>query len=300
MRTFILLLLLALMGLGIAVYTVSQDDQVQAVDTPSIALPVFSPPFKHYIAGVGVVEPLGGEHSIGTPVTGIATQIMVKPGDEVNAGDVLFKLDDRTVREQLLSAQANLKQAEATYQLAKHHLQTAERLQNTGHQLAISQASYQDRQDEAAIAKAAVAAAKARVVQLQQDSQRYQIHAPFSGRILQVSLREGEYADSNRQTGLIIMGKKSQQLRVSIDEQDAWRYQTGAEAIAYRRGYGEQAPYALKFAYIEPYIVPKTTLTGSSTERTDSRVLNVYYQLDSSESRLYVGQQLDVFIKAGE
>ena len=54
----------------------------------------------------------------------------------------------------------------------------------------------------------------------------------------------------------------------------------------------------LKFAYVEPYVKPKTSLTGSSTERVDTRVLQVVYTFDRNSMPSYIGQQVDVFIKA--
>jgi hypothetical protein len=47
---------------------------------------------------------------------------------------------------------------------------------------------------------------------------------------------------------------------------------------------------------IEPYITVKKSLTGESTERVDTRVLQVIYQFDRNAVPVYVGQQMDVFI----
>jgi HlyD family secretion protein len=42
-------------------------------------------------------------------------------------------------------------------------------------------------------------------------------------------------------------------------------------------------------------------LTDASTERVDTRVLQVIYKLDKPEDQnLYVGQQVDVFIPRGK
>ena len=51
---------------------------------------------------------------------------------------------------------------------------------------------------------------------------------------------------------------------------------------------------------VEPYVVPKRSLTGESTERVDTRVLQVLYAIETAGRRLYVGQQLDVFQKAAD
>jgi hypothetical protein len=52
-----------------------------------------------------------------------------------------------------------------------------------------------------------------------------------------------------------------------------------------------------KFVRVEPYVIPKTSLTGSSTERVDTRVLQIIYRVEKSkDTSLYVGQQVDIFI----
>jgi hypothetical protein len=44
--------------------------------------------------------------------------------------------------------------------------------------------------------------------------------------------------------------------------------------------------------------VPKKSLTGDTTERVDTRVLQVLYRFNRGEQPVYVGQQMDVFIEA--
>jgi HlyD family secretion protein len=57
---------------------------------------------------------------------------------------------------------------------------------------------------------------------------------------------------------------------------------------------------ALTFVRVEPYVTPKTSLTGSSTERVDTRVLQSIYSFDRRALPAYVGQQVDVFIETPE
>ena len=54
----------------------------------------------------------------------------------------------------------------------------------------------------------------------------------------------------------------------------------------------------MKFYRVEPYVVPKKSLTGESTERVDTRVLQVLYSFSTDDLPVYVGQQMDVFIEA--
>jgi hypothetical protein len=55
---------------------------------------------------------------------------------------------------------------------------------------------------------------------------------------------------------------------------------------------------AIQFVRTEPYIVPKRSLTGDTTERVDTRVLQILYGFDRGDLPVYVGQQMDVFIEA--
>ncbi len=57
--------------------------------------------------------------------------------------------------------------------------------------------------------------------------------------------------------------------------------------------------FPLTYFDTEPYVIPKQSLTGSNTERVDTRVLQVLYALPQHTSiPLYIGQQMDVYIEA--
>ena len=55
--------------------------------------------------------------------------------------------------------------------------------------------------------------------------------------------------------------------------------------MAYLRG-NRDFKAELTFAYVEPYVIPKHSLTGGSTERVDTRVLQVVYSFPSGAIRL--------------
>jgi multidrug efflux pump subunit AcrA (membrane-fusion protein) len=152
-----------------------------------------------------------------------------------------------------------------------------------------------------AIARAAVKQARARVLQTQTDLDRALVRAPLDGRVLQVNVRPGEYVGVPPGKALIVLGdtQNSVHVRVDIDEHDIPRYRPGAPARATPRG-SPQTSYALEFVRVEPYVIPKKSLTGDSTERVDTRVLQAIYALDSTHLPIYVGQQLDVFIDLSE
>jgi hypothetical protein len=81
-----------------------------------------------------------------------------------------------------------------------------------------------------------------------------------------------------------------------VDEHEAWRVRPDARASAAVRGYANlKAPLA--FVRFEPFVVPKNSLTGDSTERVDTRVLQVIYRVEGDIVPLFVGLQMDVFIE---
>jgi len=118
---------------------------------------------------------------------------------------------------------------------------------------------------------------------------------------MQVNIRPGEFAQAGvLTTPLIMMGNLDLlYVRVNIDENDAWRFTPQTDAVASMRG-NRDMKTALSFVRVEPYVTPKQSLTGASTERVDTRVLQVLYSFRQSALPAYVGQQMDVFIETPE
>jgi multidrug resistance efflux pump len=150
------------------------------------------------------------------------------------------------------------------------------------------------------IAQAAIDQAKAQIGQIQTDIDRCLVRAPVDGVVLQVNVRPGEYVGAPPSQALLVLGAtdKVVHVRVDIDEHDIPRFKAGAPAEASLRGAPEKK-YPLSFVRVEPYVIPKKSLTGDNTERVDTRVLQVIYALDVTGKPVYVGQQMDVFIDVG-
>ena len=149
------------------------------------------------------------------------------------------------------------------------------------------------------VAEAQVEAAAAQVAVTEAELDRHTIKAPTDGTILQVKIRPGEYAMAGvMQTPLMVLGDvETLHVRVDVDENDAWRLDPNSPATAYVRG-NQSLNTPLKFVRVEPYVIPKRSLTGESTERVDTRVLQVLYSFPRGALPVYVGQQMDVFIEA--
>ncbi|HNP60753.1 MAG TPA: efflux RND transporter periplasmic adaptor subunit, partial [Nitrospirales bacterium] len=126
---------------------------------------------------------------------------------------------------------------------------------------------------------------------------RLTVRAPRGGTILQVNVRAGEYATVNPIEPLILLGNtETLQVRADIDEVNAPLVVPGSPAVAYLKGFTDKS-ISLTFDRIEPYIVPKRSLTGDNRERVDTRVLQVIYGFERPSFPVYVGQQVDVYIE---
>lgn len=148
-------------------------------------------------------------------------------------------------------------------------------------------------------ARAEVAQAEASVQSTAVDLERLTVRAPIAGECLQVKIHAGEYAQPGPLASpLILLGATSPlAVRVDIDEYDIARVRAGAPATAYLRGrQGSAIP--LRFVRFEPFVLPKQSLTGDSAERVDTRVLQAIYHFDPAATRVFVGQQVDVFLQA--
>ncbi|MCJ7452211.1 MAG: efflux RND transporter periplasmic adaptor subunit [Steroidobacteraceae bacterium] len=298
----LLLPVLAIIGLGIAVVAVIQGERGGLLSAPGSdvgqqpSLSQVQTPFQSQVAGTGAVEAGTGNIAVGTPVSGIVAAVAVRWGDRIEAGATLFRLDDRDLQAQLPLAAAHVQEAAAQLARSKYQSQLTDKLRE---QHVLSEEQFRDRRFQVQIDEAALAAARAEMERIRVEIDRRTVRAPVAGRVLQINVRPGEFAESGvLATPLMVVGDDARlRVRVDVDENDAGRVDPSAPAIAVVRGRPELRT-ALRFESIEPYVAPKKSLTGDTTERSDSRVLQVIYSFERAELPVYVGQRLDVFIQS--
>lgn len=149
------------------------------------------------------------------------------------------------------------------------------------------------------VAKAQLAGSEAAVEAITIEQERRIVRCPVDGQVLQVNVRVGEFAPAGAMSvPLMMVGSVSPlHVRTDVDEHEAYRVAAGAKAMGYLRG-NKDISTPLTFVRFEPYVVPKKSLTGDSTERVDTRVLQVLYSFERRNLPVYVGQQMDVYIEA--
>jgi len=266
--------------------------------------------FSNTVAAVGLVEASTENISVGSPLAAVVARVFVTPGQTVMARDPLFELDarhlqaDREVKQQALAvAQAQAQVARARQEDLQRQLEFAEQVKD---KRAISQEELTRRSSAVQTATAELQEAEAKVKSAQSqlhatevELERSIVRSPIDAEVLQVKVRAGEFAPAApTQTPLVLLGRlKPLHVRVDVDEHEGWRVRPGAEGVAHLRGNAD-VKTPLRFVRFEPFVVPKRSLTGDSTERVDTRVLQVIYRIERDNLPLFVGQQLDVFIDA--
>lgn len=347
LRVIIALLLIA-GGAGATVLAVrATTAPVATASLEPLPAPPASP-FRTSIAGTGIVEPCSESLQIATELAGVIVEVPITPGETVDQGAVLFRLDDRDASSRLETAKASLASAvarrerltrlprpeslpplraavsEAEAQLASAKNEVA-RLRSASDARAVASVELERQEFAASAAAARLAKAQAelteamagswepdlklaeadvlieqaKVRQLETELTRLVVRAPLRAQVLERNVRVGQFAEPRSLSEpLVVLGDTSVlHVRVDVDETEAWRFVDGAPAVAMVRG-NPSLKADLRFVRAEPVVAPKRSLTGASTERTDTRVLRVIYAMSGGSIPVRVGQLLDVRIDA--
>jgi multidrug efflux pump subunit AcrA (membrane-fusion protein) len=309
MRRFILPLI-GILAAAWAAYAIVHTTTHRESTIPPSPPPVSD--FRDTVAAVGLVEASTENIAIGTPLSGIVPKVFVGAGDAVRAGDPLFELDTRQLRAELdvrrqtlAVARSRARVADARLDDLRRQLSFAEQVKDkravSAEELSRRRSAVDTAAAELDEARAQVAAAEAQVRATAVEIERSTVRSPIDAEVLQVKLRVGEFAAAApSESPLIVLGRsKPLHVRVDVDEHEGWRVRAGSAAVGRLRGNAElKTP--LSFVRFEPLVVPKKSLTGDSTERVDTRVLQVIYKVEQDDLPLFVGEQLDVFIDAGQ
>ena len=251
-------------------------------------------PYTRSIAASGIVEALQENVLLGAPSAGLVLEIYVEVGKKVKMGDPLFKLDTRELEADLLVQKADVEVQKATVNRLKDQLA---RLESVKDPRAISVDEVKTRVNDVHVSQTLLTKSIEQAKKTESLIERLTVRAPRDGVVLQIDLRAGEYVQPN-QTGIVLGNLDKMQVRLDIDEQNASRFDPSQPAFAFPKN-NTDLKIPLKFDHIEPYVIPKKSLTGASDERVDTRVLQVIYTFEQPDNfNLYVGQQVDAFIEA--
>lgn len=303
------LFLISLGGIAIAATIPADPNKIISKTTNMISAPPINP-FPCAIAGSAITEAYGDDVRIGVAMPGLIEDVWVHVWDKVKTGQPLFSVDTREVRAKIEVDKQDITVKKREIELLEIQYQ---RFLSVSDQRAISEESISTKLSELNVARSELDRAIAQLEADEVELERRIIRAPRDGRILRNTIHKGEFFGGNTGGGgpitasttvlntpfEIILGNTDYiQVRMDVDEQSASRVQTNRKAVGYPRGVLKRA-FDLEFVRVEPFIIPKKSLTGESDERIDTRVLQVIYRFRPPDDfPIYFGQQFDVYVEA--
>jgi len=117
------------------------------------------------------------EATVRAQIGGTVLQTLVDEGSRVSTGTLLARIDDRTIRDQFLSARSAVTSAQSSAEVAQRNLERNERLATAG---AIADRDLESSRSQNIAAQSQLADAKARLTLQEKQLADAQIRAPFT------------------------------------------------------------------------------------------------------------------------
>lgn len=249
----------------------------------------------------------------------LTANLLVRQKEYEKALANLYRLEQLPRKEDIIIAQEGLKKAQLALNESKTQYEMANNLSNPR---AISKEEHDKRfyryqqkeaevrekqaqyeklkagtpQAELKIAAYEVDRTKAAVEAIEAEIRRTYIESPIDGTVLQIKIHEGETPTSDPDKIAMILGNIDEMnLRVSVDQYNAFILNPNVPAIAYRQG-DHFTQFPLEFIHVEPFMVHKKYLTNAVDEKVDTQVFEILYRIPKNDSHLFIGEQMDVFI----
>lgn len=155
-------------------------------------------------------------------IGGRITQVLVKEGDKVRAGQVVAVIGDDRLSLEADAAAASVRAAEASSQQAQQDLQRAERLYSSG---AISQAAIDQARSSAKGAEAQMQSARAQAAAARALNSQGEVIAPSAGEVTRIPSPRGAVIMPGEVVVLIATGAPV--LRIELPESEAANLKQG-------------------------------------------------------------------------
>jgi membrane fusion protein, multidrug efflux system len=129
-------------------------------------------------------------------VPAVVLAVLKENGDPVKRGDLLVRLDQTSIRDSLMSAQASMTAAAQAYEQAQRQLERMQTLQKTG---VVSAQQVEDVEIRRNTAQSDREAARSRVVTARQQLERTEVRAPFDGIVSDRKVSAGDTAQVGKE-----------------------------------------------------------------------------------------------------
>ncbi|MDY7539902.1 efflux RND transporter periplasmic adaptor subunit [Undibacterium sp. RTI2.1] len=169
-------------------------------------------------------------------VSAVVLQVLKENGDIVKHGDILVKLDETSIRDNLASAEDNARNAASALDQADRALQRLKTLRASG---MTSMQAMDDAEVRRNSAQSELSASKARAVVARQQLQRTVVRAPFDGVVSERKVSAGDTASIGKELVKVI-DPTSMRFAGRVSADKIAMVKTG-QAVSFRiNGYGGQ------------------------------------------------------------
>lgn len=129
-------------------------------------------------------------------VPAVVLAVLKENGDPVKRGDLLVRLDQTSIRDSLMSAEASMSAAAQAYEQAQRQLERMQKLRETG---VVSAQQVEDVEIRRNTAQSEREAARSRVVTARQQLERTEVRAPFDGIVSDRKVSAGDTAQIGKE-----------------------------------------------------------------------------------------------------
>jgi HlyD family secretion protein len=219
---------------------------------------VMTPAVKEVTASVSFTGAVAARYDMPIANEGDTARVVavyVEPGDRVQKGQLLARLDDSVMIPQVNRLAASLEQAQAQAALSAAEYKRALGVEAAG---ALSAEDIEKRRATAVTDAASVKVAAAQLAETQARLNRTRIVAPFAGTVLTRRAEVGQIASPGGDALFRVASGGEVEMRGQIAEQDLAQVQVGQAATVYLTGLSR--PFAGKVRLLGAIIDPQTRL----------------------------------------
>lgn len=192
-------------GLSFVIGSAPRQKPAESPATPVTLASVLRQDLPIVLDALGTVTPRATV-TVKTQVSGTLDAVLVKEGQRVRAGQVIARIDSRSLRAQLLQAQGTLERDEALLANARADLKRYEQLVDAG---SVSRQTLDTQRSTVKQYEGTVKSDRGSVENLKVEVSYCDIVAPMDGRIGLLSVDAGNYVTTSDTTGIATLTSDS-------------------------------------------------------------------------------------------
>jgi RND family efflux transporter MFP subunit len=186
-------------------------------------------------------------------IGGTVLQTIADEGSRVSNGTLLARIDDRTIRDQYLSARSAVTSAQSAAEVAQRNLERNERLSKAG---AIAERDLETARTQNIAAQSQLADAKARLTLQEKQLADAQIRAPFTGIVSKRQVSAGDVVQPGGEL-FTVVDPTSMRLEASVPASQLNAVKVGLPVAFSVSGYPDRT-FEGKITRINPTADPTT------------------------------------------